>query len=125
MMVLLRVVLVDLLAGLAGLLDDKEVVFALDDSLDTRVFMSGEDDEVVALLDDRLVAGGRKLDRLETGSATALAVERQGGGYAMLLSAVLDPLIHVAEDFFVARRSFSEVHAGMILCFRRFVQALA
>jgi hypothetical protein len=91
-MVLLRVVAVDLLARLAGLLDHEEARLGLDYAFDPLLLVSRKDDEVVALLDDRVVAGGGNLDRLEARSSATLAVEGQGSGYAVLFGAVLDPL---------------------------------
>jgi hypothetical protein len=70
--------------------------------------MAGDHDKVVALLHDGLVAGGRNLDCLDTASTTALAVKGQGTRDLVLLRARLDPFVHVAEDFLVSRRSFSE-----------------
>jgi hypothetical protein len=109
-MVSLRMIAVYLLPRFSDLLDNEKVVFSLDNPFDARLFMSGDDDEVVALLHDGCVAGGRNLDRLDTATTTALAVKGQGSRDVMLLCARLDPFVHVAEDFLVARRSFSEVH---------------
>jgi hypothetical protein len=109
-MVPLWVVAVYLLAGVPDLLDDEEVRFGLDDPLDPLLLMPGQDDEVVALLNYALIAGGRDLDRLDTGSPAALAMKRKGGGHSVLLGTLLDPPVHIAEDLFVACGSFSEVH---------------
>jgi hypothetical protein len=111
--VLLRVVAVYLLSRLADLLHHEEVGLRLDNPLDSGFLMSGDDDEVVALPNDGRVAGGRNFDRLHTGTATALAVEGQGIGDVMLLGALFDPLVHVAEDLFVTRSSFSEIHCQL------------
>lgn len=111
--VLLRVVAVYLLSRLADLLDHEEVSFALDNPFDSRLSMSGDDDEVVALPHDRRIAGGWNFDRLQTRTSPALAVEGQGIGDLMLLGALLDSLVHAAEDLFVARRSFSEIHCQL------------
>lgn len=112
--VLLRVVAVYLPPRLPDLLDDKEVVFGLDDSFDAWLFMSRDDDEAVALLHDRRVAGGRNLDRVDTTDSTALAVEGQASRDVVLLCARFDPFVHVAEDFLIACRSFSEIIVGIL-----------
>jgi hypothetical protein len=99
-----------LVPRLPDFLDDEEVGFGLHDPFDARLFMPGDHDEVVALVHDGRVAASWNLDRLKAGWAAALAVEGQATGYSMLLGAFLDPLVHISEDFLVARRSFSEVH---------------
>ena len=80
-------VAVYLLSCLADLLDHEEVSFGLDNPFDSRLLMSGDDDEVVALPHDRRIAGGRNFDRLQTRTSPALAVEAQGNGDLMLLRA--------------------------------------
>jgi hypothetical protein len=120
--VLLWVVVVYLLASLADLLDNEEVAFGLDDPLDLWLFMSRDDDEVVALLNDGRVAGRRDLDGLDTGAGAALAVEGQGIGDVVLLCTLFDPFVDVAEDLFVACRSFSEVHCRDPLSLRLVAQ---
>lgn len=109
-MVCLRVVAVYLLTRFADLLDYEEVGVGLDDPFDLRLLVSGDDDEVVALLNDCCVAAWSNLDRLETSSRSALTVKRQETGNGMLLGPFLNPLVHIAEDLLVARGSFSEVH---------------
>jgi hypothetical protein len=74
-MVSLRMIAVYLLARLPDLLDNEKVVFGLDNPFDARLFMSRDDDEVVALSNDGRVAGGRNLDPLDTATTTALTVE--------------------------------------------------
>src|SRR4051794_10552826 len=77
-MVSLRMVAVYLLPRFPDLLDYEKVVFGLDNPFDALLFMSRDDDEVVALLHDGCVAGGRNLDRLDTATTTALTVKRVG-----------------------------------------------
>jgi hypothetical protein len=74
----LRVVAVYLLPRFADLLDDQEACVTLNDALDLGLVVSRDHDEVVALTHDRLVSGGRKLERLDTGGTAALAVEGLG-----------------------------------------------
>src|SRR5579884_4406349 len=109
-MVPLRVVPVDLLSRLADLLDDDEAPLVVDDALDRRLLVPREDDEVVALPHDGLVAGGRQLDRLQAGGPAALAMERQRSGDVVPFRARLDPLVHLAEHLLVSRSTLSEVH---------------
>src|SRR4051812_46947172 len=71
----LRMIAVYLLPRFPDLLDDEKVVFGLDNPFDALLFMSRDDDEVVALLHDGCVAGGRNLDRLDTATSTALTVK--------------------------------------------------
>jgi hypothetical protein len=109
-MVSLGMVAVYLLSRLPNLFDDEEAAFGLDNPFDLRLLMSGEDDEVVALLHNGRVAAGRNLDRLDAATSAALAVKWQGCRDLVLLGALLDPLVYLAEDLLVSRCSFSEVH---------------
>src|SRR2546423_5398896 len=108
--VLLRVIAIDLVACLTDLLHDKKLRLALQDSFDLGFFVSWDHDEPVALAHDRLVPARWNLDRFNAGRAAALAVEGQPARYGVLLGALLDPPIDIAEDLLVASGSFSEVH---------------
>src|SRR5215212_5570934 len=118
-MALLRVVPVDLLARLADLLDDQELGAALDDPLDLGHLVSGDDDEPVALGDDPLVLRRRELDLSEAHAAAAFAMKGLPPGGAVLLGAILDPLVDPPEDLLVARSPLGEVHATLRLARER------
>ena len=76
-MALLWVVAIDLLAGFTDLLDDQELGIDLHNPFDLRLFVAGNDDELVALSDNCRVSVGCNFDRLDTRRATALAVKRK------------------------------------------------
>ena len=107
---LLRVIPVDLVSGLANLLDDDKVVVLLDDSFDLRLHMLGYDDESVALGEDRLVDVRRQIDLLEAYGLGALTVEGHLRADAVKVGALLDLAVDVANDLFVPRCSPGEVH---------------
>jgi hypothetical protein len=109
---LLWVIAVDLLARFADLLDDEERRMPLDDELDRRVFVTGNHDEAVPLLDDTLVGRWGNLDRLDTGCASAFAMERQRRRDSMLLRAFVDVLVDPAKGFFVTGCSLRKFHVG-------------
>jgi hypothetical protein len=107
---LLGVVPVYLLPCLADFLDHEELAFSLDDSFDLGFFVARDEHEVIALADDRRIAVRPNLDRLDARSPPALAVERQRCRHGVLLGALLDPFVHIAEHLLVPRRASGEVH---------------
>jgi len=102
---------VDLLTGLAGLLDDEVSGVRLDDALDRSDLVSWEHDEVVALVGDPVVGGGGERDRLEAARAAAFTVERGRTGDAVQMRALVDLLVDPAEDLLVTRCPRGEVHS--------------
>ena len=113
-MALLGVVTVELLAGLADLLDDQVRLMALGDALDRCFLVSRHDDEAVALRHDTLVVRGVERDRLETRCAPALAVVLRRPRHAVHLDALLDSGVHVSKDFLVPGCPLCEVHAPIL-----------
>jgi hypothetical protein len=73
----LWMVAIDLFPCLTDLLNHEKLGFGLNDLFDLRLFVAGDDDEVVTLAHNRRISGRRDLDRVETGSAAAFAVEGQ------------------------------------------------
>ena len=73
----LRMIVIDLFPCLPDLLNHEKLGFGLNDLFDLRLFVTGDDDEVVTLAHNRRISGRRNLDRVETGSAATLTVEGQ------------------------------------------------
>src|SRR5438067_91655 len=87
-------VLGNLLAG-AGLADHEIPVGLLDDLVDVRCVVPGENDEAVRLGPDVLVLLDRHRDPLVAGLVAALADELREGG---VHRDVLDALVDLAEE---------------------------
>jgi hypothetical protein len=73
----LWMVAIDLFPCLTDLLNHEELGSGLNDLFDLRLFVAGDDDEVVTLAHNRRISRRRDLDRVETGSAATFAVEGQ------------------------------------------------
>ena len=98
------------LFGVVVLLLDHEVVrSSLDDALDLRQLVPGDDGEASRHRPDRFVLGERQRDLLGTGCTTALAVELNLVGGRLDFDEVLDDLghafVHLAKQGFVARKA--------------------
>jgi hypothetical protein len=78
------------------LFDDVEVRRALDDRLDVRYLVAGDDKEVSGLGTDVPVLIGGDLEHLLASRVTALADNAEGLSYGSLN--LLDPLINLAEE---------------------------
>ena len=113
-MPLLWMVAIDLLACFADLLDDDVLAAAFDDPFDLRLFVAGNQDEAVAVADDASVLGWSDVDRRHARRPSTLAVEAQRRLDSVLLGALLDPLVDVAEDLLVASSAVGEVHVAII-----------
>jgi hypothetical protein len=113
-MALLWVISVDLFACFADLLGNDEVGVAFDDSLDLGLFVTRDQNKVVALTRDGVVLRPSDVDRLETGGLPAFAVDANLGRDAMPLRAVLDSFVDPAEDLLVPCRAVSEFHARSV-----------
>src|SRR5690349_17789367 len=111
-MLSLRMLSIECFSGFPDLLDDDVAVSDLDDLLDARVFVTGRDHEVIALVRDGSVLARNDLDRLEAARSVALAVEGNAPGDAEARSALLDALVDTPEHLLVPRCAFGEVHAG-------------
>jgi hypothetical protein len=109
---LLWMIAIDLVASFSDFLDDDVAASALDDPFDSRLFVTGHQDEVITLFDDALVLGRRDVDGDDARRLTALAVEAQRRLDSVLLGALLDPRVDVAEDLLVASSPLGEVHAA-------------
>ena len=112
MVLLLGKVAVDPFACLADLLRDNVSVVAFDDALDSWVFVARDQDEPVAVGDDPLVLGRPDVDLAETAGVITFAVKRQRRLDLLLLCALIDSIIHVAKDLFVACCTLSEIHCA-------------
>jgi hypothetical protein len=111
---LLRMIAIDLLAGFPDFLDDDVLAAVFDDPFDLRLFVARNHDEVVALVDDAFVLGWRDVEGRHARRPSALAVEAQRRLDSVLLGALLDPLVDVAEDLLVASSAVGEVHLAII-----------
>ena len=109
-MALLWVILVERLSSLADLLDHAVGLVLLDEPLDPRVVVAGDDHEAVALFDDLPVIGGTELERLEARVTVAFAVEWERGGDVVQLAPFVDPLVDTAKHFLVPGRPVRKVH---------------
>ena len=109
-MELLRVITVDLFASFADLLDNDEVATAFNDSLDLRLFVARDHQEVVAHAHVAFVIRGTDVDGLETGTLPAFAMEAKRSRDVVSLCAFLDSLVDPAKDLFVAGCAVGEVH---------------
>jgi hypothetical protein len=109
-MELLWVISVDLFACFADLLGNDEVGGAFDDSLDLGLFVTRDQNKVVALTRDAFVLRPNDVDRLEAGGLPAFAVDANLGRDAMPLCALLDSLVDPAEDLLVPCRALGEFH---------------
>jgi hypothetical protein len=107
---LLRVVLVERLAGLADLLDHAVGLVLFDEPLHPGVVVAGDDHEAVATLDDLAVFVGAELDRLEAGLAVALAVKAHRRSDPMQLASPFDLFVDTSEHLLVAGCSLCEIH---------------
>jgi hypothetical protein len=110
MMAPLRVIRVELLAGLADLLDHDEHLVLLNDPLDLPLDMSRNDDEPVPLVEDWLVCLRVNLDLLDAPRLCALAVQRHRGADLVEARALLDLPVDLANEFLVPRCASSEIH---------------
>jgi hypothetical protein len=102
------VVLLSLVRSPALFLDDEEPFGVLDDVLDVRIDVPGQDDEMGRYGTDRLVLGSCRHDLLYTLRVVALAEKRsrnvvRGEGRAD----VLDPLVDLAEEGLVPLSSIT------------------
>jgi hypothetical protein len=113
-MPLLRMIAIDLRSCFADLLDDDVLAAMFDDPLDLRLFVARNQDEVVALVDDAFVLGWSDVDGRHARRLSAFAVEAQRRLDSVLLGALLDPLVDVAEDLLVASSAIGEVHLAII-----------
>lgn len=73
----LWMVAIDLFPCLTDLLNHEKLGFGLNDLFDLRLFVAGDDHEVVTLAHNRRISGRRDLDRVETESAATFAMEGQ------------------------------------------------
>lgn len=110
----LGVILIELLASLADLLDDQKTLVALDDALNLRLLVAGRDDEPVTLPENPLVLGRPQLDLLEACGLSALAVERHRAVNSVKPGAVLDLLVDFTHDLLVSSRSLRKSHIWII-----------
>lgn len=104
-----------------ALLDDEIGGVTLDDALDLRLLVSGEDGEASRLGPNRLVLGHGHLDRLRAIGNGALANETEWSLHFLeLFGHVGDPLVDLAIKGLVAGETSLFVPHGVILIVCRF-----
>jgi hypothetical protein len=109
-MAALWVIRVDLLARLADLFDNNEILVLLNDLLDLRLDMSGNDDEPISLIENRLVGLRVNVDLLEAPWLRTLAMQRHRGSNVMESCTLLDLAVHIANKLLVPCCTLIEVH---------------
>ena len=107
-------VLVELFAGLAGLLDDEMGCVLFNDLLDRWVLVAGDNDEAVALAQNMFVVCGDECDGFEAGCIAPFAVVGKRARGAVSFGSFFDACVDAPEDLFVSGCPLREVHEAII-----------
>jgi hypothetical protein len=115
-MTIAGMIAVDLLAGLALLLDDDISIVRRDDRLDVGSFVPRLDDEPETMPRNPVVLVRRQFNGCAARSVCALAVERHAALDTESLSSSFDEVVHVAEHLLVLGRALGDVCHGSDSC---------